>query len=446
MKLFSVFSGKKKTASLSQTTRRSLYISIAVHACLLAAAGGWVISNVFLNNTPTFVGQPPPMKSYEPKQLEHKVKVQKRQRASSRPSVIPRIVSMRAADIVLPEIKMDPKVIHTSFQPKFKAMSGSGMGVGVGNGYGTGGFGTGVSKFDFFGISGKGEKIMICVDVSISMIEDREGGIKGYEKVKARVNQVIDALSEGTLFNVVAFADAAQTFKEKLVISNEENKKEAKVFVKYYNSTMEGAGLTTGNVNSDGKGLQAQGGTTRTDLALTASFQQGADTILLISDGAPMVLKGFTASQLQAYNNSAQNWNKEHATEVQKWQDQNADSGGDGEKVWVPDQPARPPSNKPLKEGEPRDMGSPAIPGHWTMSRRSSSTTRPSPPPLKPDYWTLPDFLTHLKLLHEEYYLAKGTKRPTIHCIGYMIDKSGDIFLKALAKEYKGKYKYVKKL
>ena len=450
MKLFSVFSGKKKAVSLSQTTRRSLYISIAVHACLLAAAGGWVISNVFLNNTPTFVGQPPPMKSYEPKQLEHKVKVQKRQRASSRPSVIPRIVSMRAADIVLPEIKMDPKVIHTSFQPKFKAMSGSGMGVGVGNGYGTGGFGTGVSKFDFFGISGKGEKIMICVDVSISMIEDREGGIKGYEKVKARVNQVIDALSEGTLFNVVAFADAAQTFKEKLVISNGENKKEAKVFVKYYNATIEGAGLTTGNVAPAEKGLQATGGTTRLDLALTAAFQQGSDTILIISDGVPMVGKGFSASQQQAYSNMAQNWNKEHATEVQKWQDQNGDSGdgGGGEKVLIPAQPARPPSNKPLKEGEPRDMGSPAIPEHWEYARttrRGGSRPAPPPPP-KPEYWTLPDFLTHLKLLHEEYYLAKGTKRPTIHCIGYMIDKPGDVFLRALSKEYKGKYKYVKKL
>lgn len=322
------------------------------------------------------------------------------------------------------------------------------MGVGLGTGYGTGGFGEGVSKFDFFGIRGKGEKIMICVDVSISMVEDQRGGFKGYDKVKARVSQVIDALGDGTLFNVVAFADAAKTFQDKLIFGNEQNKKEAKVFIKYYNTDMTNLGLTNGNVNPDGKGLQAQGGTTRLDLALTASFQQGADTILVISDGAPMVLKGFTAAQLQAYNNMAQNWNQQHLSEVQKWDAENADDGGgDGEKVWIPEQPARPPGNKPLKEGEPPDMGSPAIPAHWEIKRKThGGTKRPAPPPMKPEYWTLPDFLTHLKMLHEEYYLAKGTKKPTIHCIGYMIDKEGDSFLKALAKEYKGKYKYVKKL
>ena len=245
---------------------------------------------------------------------------------------------------------------------------------------------------------------------------------------------------------MIAFADAAQTFQDRLVYANEQNKKEAKIFIKYYN-TEGNYGLTTGNVNPDGKGLQSQGGTTRLDLALSAAFLQGADTILIISDGMPMVLKGFTAAQMQAYNNVAQDWNKKNATEVQKWDEQNANSG-DGKKVWIPEQPAHSPGTKPLKEGEPPDMGSPAIPGHWEISRpaKSGGTARPAPPPMKPEYWTLPDFLTHLKMLNEVYYLQKGKKTPTIHCIGYMINKQGDSFLKALAKEYKGQYKYVKKL
>lgn len=446
MKLISLFSAKKKVASLSQTTRRSLYISIAVHACLLAVAAGWVISHVFINNTPTFVGQPSPTKSYDPKKLEQNVKIKNRQPSSSRPSVVSRIVAMKPAGTI-PAIPMDPKVITTSFQPKFTRVEGlGGIGGGIENGNGEKGFGDGVSKFKIFDLTVIGEKIMICVDVSISMVEENKGGIKNYEKVKARLNQVIDSLSEGTIFNVVAFADAAKTFQNKLVIANEQNKKEAKVFVKYYNT--EGSyGLTTGNVNPSEKGLQTQGGTTRLDLALTAAFQQGADTILIISDGMPMVLKGLTAAQIDARNNMVENWNKEHATEIQKWQEQSVNNGGgDGEKVWVPEQLARPPANKPLKEGEPPDMGSPAVPAHWEVARKSSGgSSRPTPPPMKPDYWTLPDFLTHLKMLHEEYYFAKGSKKPTIHCIGYMIDKQGDAFLKALAKEYKGQYKHVKK-
>jgi hypothetical protein len=86
------------------------------------------------------------MKTYEPRKLEFKVKVSKQQRSSSRPSMSPRMVSTKMSDIALPEIKVDPKIVKTSFQPKFKAVSGAGLGAGLGTGYGIGGFGTGVSS------------------------------------------------------------------------------------------------------------------------------------------------------------------------------------------------------------------------------------------------------------------------------------------------------------
>ena len=46
------------------------------------------------------------------------------------------------------------------------------------------------------------------VDVSVSMVEEREGGPQGFARVKQRVEQVIDSLAEGSLFNVIVFADA----------------------------------------------------------------------------------------------------------------------------------------------------------------------------------------------------------------------------------------------
>ncbi|MEM4247960.1 MAG: hypothetical protein QXH80_01725, partial [Candidatus Nanoarchaeia archaeon] len=253
-----------------------LGISFAIHVLALVIFGSMIIMRHFREEKTVFEIPPTPMKSYEPRKLEHKVKVQKRQRSSSRPSVIPRMVAMKTADIALPEIKMDQKVVKTSFQPKFKAVQGTGMGVGLGTGYGLGGFGPGVSKFDFFGIQGKAEKIMLCLDCSISMVEDQRGGIKGYERVKARFNSVIESLSEGTLFNVVAFADAAQVMENKLIFANDENKKKAKAFIRPFNSSMSNLAITTGNVSDDPKGLPSQGGTTRLDLALTVAFQQGA--------------------------------------------------------------------------------------------------------------------------------------------------------------------------
>lgn len=443
------FRKNKGQQSLSSSVRSSFIISLLLHAALVLVAGGFVISHVFLNREATFTGQPPPMKSYEPQKLEFKVKVSQQQRSSSRPAVMPRLSAAKTSDISLPEVKMDPKLVQTSFQPKFKPVSGMGMGAGLGTGYGSGGFGQGVSNFDFFGIKGKGEKIAVLVDVSVSMVEDDKGGIAGFVRVKERVNSVIDALKEGTMFNMVVFADAASVWKDGLVVANNENKAKAKEFIANYNSSLQNLGLSSGNISEDPKGLASNGGTTRLDLALSASFHQGVDTILVVTDGKPKVVGVLTADQIAAANAQNAKWQSEHPPETET-----GSNPPKVVKVWVPPQPARParpPSKKPPKEGEPPDMGEPARPaveGHWE-ERVVTDNRRPAPkppPPLKPQEWTLNDFLKHLKLLYEAYYQPKGIKPPVIHCIGYQIDKDGDDFLRGITKEYKGIYRSVRSL
>lgn len=410
--------------------------------------GSMIIMRAYSEEKTEFKVPPTPKKSYQPRQLEHKVKIQKRQRSSSRPTMIPRMVAMKPSNVTLPEIKFDQKVINTSFQPKFKSVSGKGVGVGLGTGYGLGGFGSGVSNFDFFGIRGRGDKIAILVDVSLSMVEEEKGGIEGYSKVKNRVNSVLDALKEGSLFNIITFGDAADQLFKQLEPAIPDNKKKAKDYLRPFN-TENNFGLAQGNVHADGRGLRADGGTTRLDLALTAAFQNGADTILVVSDGAPMVLRRPTADEITAYNNKKQEWEKENQQAIQQAQEANKDIGGRMEKVWIPEKPARPP-RKARKEGEKDDPGSPAVPGHWEERWVTNRPARkvpsfPEKPP-KPRYWTLQEFLLHLKLLHEYYYLAKGIKPPVIHCIGYKIDNEGNSFLKGLAKAYKGEYKRVNTL
>ncbi|MCF7855726.1 MAG: hypothetical protein K9N51_13075, partial [Candidatus Pacebacteria bacterium] len=105
--------------------------SLAAHLLGLIIFGSVVVMRAYLDETTVFT-TPPPSKTYEPRKLEHRVKVQKRQRSSSRPSVMPRLAATKPSDLALPEIAMDPKVIRTSFQPKFKAVTGTGLGVGVG--------------------------------------------------------------------------------------------------------------------------------------------------------------------------------------------------------------------------------------------------------------------------------------------------------------------------
>jgi hypothetical protein len=459
--MFTALSSKLQGArwsNLSVSRKRMLRIvllgSLGVHVLAMLIFGGIVMVQR-LTQERTVFEVPPPARTYEPRKVELKVKVQKRQRSSSRPAVVPRMVSTRPSEIALPEIKMDPKLVRTTFQPKFKAVTGMGLGAGLGNGYGTSGFGEGVSSVNFFGIQAKGERIAICVDVSVSMIEPERGGPAGYLQVKDRVKDVIESLREGTLFTVIVFADACSVLDPKMQYANGETRQKAKRFLEPYN-TEGNYGLDSGNFQGGSTGVKAIGGTTRLDLALTAAMQVGADTILIISDGLPMVKKGVTAAQMQA-----------HAAEVAAWQQNNAGAIAafaqaqavaaaapvQVQRVWVPPTPARPPSKAPLREGAKPDPGAPAQPGHWSEVRvggyggHGGGVARPQAPPMpEPSYWKLPDFVEHISLLYEAVYKPKGLKPPQISCIGYQIDKDGGAFLRQLSDQYKGQYRLVRKL
>jgi len=455
---------------MSMQRRKTLIIvvtvSLVLHVIGLAGFGGWIVMRHNTEDATTFV-TPPPVRTYKPRELEHKVKVQKRQRSSSRPSLKPRIVAMKPSDLALPDIKMDPKIVNSTFQPKFKAVSGMGLGAGLGTGYGTSGFGSGISRVNFFGIHAKGERIAILVDVSVSMVEEERGGVEGYMRVKQRIEQVISALSPSTLFTTIAFADAAQTMKDELVVGTQDYKNKAKMFIRPYN--IGGSwGLTSGNVTAEYLGIRATGGTTRLDLAITAAMRLSADTILLISDGLPRVRKGISPEQISQHHAARSRWSKENAGAMQAWDAANAGAQMVEEKIWVPPSPghpatpavpARPPSKSPPREGQPIDRGSPARPaqpagppqpGYFKVVTHrvgGARGARPSPPaPPAQSWWTLADFVTHITSMHEKYYVPKGAKLPVIHSIGYQIDNDGGEFLKKLAKQYRGEYRMVRRM
>ena len=440
---------KKPGKILSLESRRSralrliLLGSLAVHVFGMAVFGGVKLVQYFTKEEVVFEA-PPPTRTYEPRKVELKVKVQKRQRSSSRPAIVPRMVSTRPANISLPEIKVDPKVVNTTFQPKFKAVSGRGMGAGLGTGYGTSGFGEGVSSINFFGLSARGERIAILVDVSVSMVEEQRGGPEGFNRVRTRLAQVVKALRDGTLFNVIAFADACSTMEPKMVYASDETRNQAKQFLNGFN-TPGNYGLDSGNFHGANIGVRATGGTTRLDLAITAAMMAGADTIMVISDGLPEVGKAISPEEMKAHRERLAAWNTSHAAEMANYE--KAVANAPVRKVWVPPQPARPPSNpKVLKEGVKPDPGAPARPGYWTTTR-DVSVPRPTPPPApQAGKWTLNDFITHMETIYEQEYKPKSLKKPVVNCIGYQIDDAGGKFLRGLSRHYKGQYRRVNRI
>lgn len=436
------FNPGAEVSARKRTLRLVLLASLAIHALGGLIFGGVVLVQSMTKEETVFE-VPPPRRTYEPRKVELKVKVQQKQRSSSRPQVVPRLVSTRPSAISLPDIKIDPKLVTTTFQPKFKAVTGMGMGVGLGTGYGMSGFGQGVSQVNFFGIQAVGERIAICVDVSVSMVEEERGGPAGFLRVKQRVADVIDALKDGTLFNLIVFADGCSALDpQQMLYANPENRAKAKQFLAPFNT--EGQwGHDVGNVTAVNHGLKSAGGTTRLDLAISAAMLQGADTFLVLSDGLPEVEKALSEQQLEAHQNRVAAWRQNNAGAVEAHN--RALAAAPVQKVWVPPQAARPPANGPPREGQRADLGAPARPGYWKEVRDVGP--RPTPPPMpNAGNWTLADFTQHITLLYQDIYVEKGLKEPRIHCIGYQIDKEGGDFLKKLAHQYKGQFRLVRRL
>jgi hypothetical protein len=412
--------------------------SLIAHVIGLIAFGGWTVMRSRQEEATVF-RTPPPVRTYEPRKLEHRVKVQNRQRSSSRPAMLPRLVANTPSRVALPEIKADPKLINTTFQPKFKAVSGKGLGAGLGTGYGTHGFGTGMQTYDFFGIRARGEKVAVLVDVSVSMVEKERGGVAGYMAVKQRLGQVVDSLPDTALFNVIVFADAAEAMENKLVLANESNREAAKRFLRPFNKDGNW-GLTTGNVQQDPDGLKAGGGTTRLDLAITAALTMQADTILVISDGIPRVNKVLSAEQAQAHRERVKAWHAANSKTLEAWDAEWGGGKGEVDRVWVP--PTKKKSDGPPREGESGGHN-----GYWRTVHAPNYRHRPSPPSApNPGYWNLSDFIKHIGLLHTKYYKKAGLPEPKVYGIGYAIGKEGHRFLHALSKHYKGQYRRVARI
>jgi len=437
------------SAQRKKTLRQVMWISIGIHAVALLVFGSLTILDAFRDEPAVFVA-PTPMKAYEPRELEHKVKVQQKQRSSSRPQVRPRLVSAKESSLALPEIIIDPKIATTSFQPQFKTVTGVGVGVGLGTGHGLGGFGTGVSNFDFFGIRGRGTRIAILLDLSLSMAEeDQEKGVtqKGIEKfemVRNRIQQVIDALNPGAMFNVIVFAQTAGGWKEELQVATTENKAAVKEWLAPFNSRPDPnyLGFTRGSSSSQ-HGLPATGGTTRFDVALEMAFKQGADTVLVICDGDVWVTRNHNPEELAAHRRAIERWEKDNRHDIRDRASANENARYEERRVFVAGRSAQ---DAVLRERGGQEARA-ATEGRWE-TRRVRVDGQPNPrvepaPKLDPAIWTVADYHEHIRLLHEKFYKPEGRPKPVIHVIGYRSDRDDGRFLQQFVRVYNGQFRRV---
>jgi len=259
----------------------------------------------------------------------------------------------------------------------------------------------------------------------VSMCEDQRGGIAGYQRVKSSLEDAVQQVGDGSFLNVIGFAEKVGACWDKMAVASNDARNEASDWIVRFNRLEGPYGMSSGNYRPGSYGLDASGGTSRLDLALTAAFEMGADTIFVITDGIPLIQKPFDPetgqyneyddpgqqvgdADIAAWESAVANWQKEQDKRARKGQGPQLVEGGGG-----------PPGRPTGRAG-----------GH----RRD--------PVL--EYWTTDDIIDHIHKLQDQFYLSKGKQKATVHCVGYEPDRDTRQFLRALARKNRGKYKKVK--
>jgi len=390
---------------------RVLLMSLALHAAVAIIIAPLVIFKYVFRRETRFSPAAPIERRIDPRELEAKVKVRETHKKSGRPIVQPRLTAARVSQLSLPDIDLDIAPISSKALPVMRSFSKFGVSGGLGSGSGRGGLDSGESSITFFGIRGTGERIAIVVDVSSSMLEDERGGIRGFEAIKTEIKRLIKGMSPGTFFNIIMFSHDVDLFQPEMVLASKDNKQGAVTWIEPFNSESDGSlsGVMYFNYKPSVvvESYRAMDGTTRIDLALTAALEQGADTVFLLTDGAPRIRKQLPPEQWKEwqarYHNKAEQ--EKVAREREKWDDHVATV-----------------NEKRAKKGLP-------------------PVVVENPPSLKHPTVSDAEVIDYIDTLQKMLYSEKKLKQCRIHVVAYETDKESEIFLRKLVADNHGRFR-----
>lgn len=256
-------------------------VAILLHIVGLVVLGSVTLYR-YTRPPQTEFAAPPPMERIEPEKLEYEVQVKQHQQQSSRPRQ-QRLTVTAVGDLSLPE--MDLNLVPVTPQVSVNA-AGARTGGGLGSAFGRTGIGFGTSAVNFFGIKAQGERIVFIVDASKNMLVDEKGGIPAYAIVKEELVRLVQALSPGTLFNVMIYSgDRINAFAETTVPATTATKGRVADWVAPINTSLEVAGRVSNNVTITGSYPPVGGDIEKWPRAVQAAMEMGVDSVFLLVSG-----------------------------------------------------------------------------------------------------------------------------------------------------------------
>lgn len=216
---------------------------------------------------------------------QHKMNAAAHQAAAPKPVFQDKLISSRPSKFALPELPkldlqqmlpLDPSELVSDQVTSLVGTAGLGSGGGAGLS-GAGGFGKGLGKLSFMGLQAEGQRILLCFDVSGSVVNKAAASGVPLAKIKEETLKLIDTLPTGASFSIIQFVRNFKPFSEQLVQVTPANREAAKKWID--NEWDESGQMARG---SQGVKSPEPNGVV---CVLDAAFAMNPDVIFLISDG-----------------------------------------------------------------------------------------------------------------------------------------------------------------
>ena len=291
--------------------RKWLFGSIAFHVILGIVATVWIVSHETVARKKFM--KPGNAAEAARQGSEHKVSLGRKQSTMSAPEQAKRVTTNSAfAKVALPEMPEMPTATTDVFANRAIGLGGAGSAFGATGTPGGGGQGGG-SGINFFGLRSRAKSVVLCVDVSDSMVMSgvqaplKPGevrtlatkpvkGPQTYQALEREVMRVVRTLDASMTFSVVCFAGDVAPYKTALVPANDMEKERAIKFILEHNPAMNLVAERKA-AERQAAGFAATGGSTsvtkfnhggtRAFAAMEFAFSMNPDVICLVSDGVP---------------------------------------------------------------------------------------------------------------------------------------------------------------
>lgn len=280
MKIFALWTSFSKTKSEDAAQRKralnAILISLLIHVLLIIGAISLTIMIIAPKQKMMFEGKKSP--SLPARKLEHAIRVKQMQKQTRKPQILQRLVTEAPSKVALPEMPdmKTPDIKNLRDTPLMNSRAGSIGGIGGGGGGAGRGLtgGVGYSDTKFFGENIRTRAIVICMDISPSMIA------KGVtQDVLNEAVKMLENMNVGTKFNILVFVDGSDGFAPQMVYATQENKQKALEWLKQPFD-----GRRQGN-------LRGFSGSTP-HMVIKSAVEMGADTVFVLSDDPPYLKQG----------------------------------------------------------------------------------------------------------------------------------------------------------